>query len=273
MSRPVLRQFFLAIALIVLYQLIASYHAFAAHPQFAERAGGLGTALLLDIPHAVLFALPIAAGVALALLPIGAGAFRQGIVMAGGVSALLVVNDLAGRGLWHAIEVRKYGQALPPERFNDSTSALGGAIAHLMGRVRAEDIQQWPPAPSQSGGFQPITDPQVIIRMSAVMKYTEARRLFVPLIVCGLVLGLGTWLHRAATFRSPRDERVLRLALGWLLAVVTVVGLHGSGGGALYELSSPRASIAWLFAPYLLAMVLAALGWRATRQLDSLAAG
>lgn len=272
MSKVVLRQFLLAIALVVLYYLVRSYHSYAAHPQFAERAGGLVMAFVLDLPRAVLFALPIATGVALALLPIGPGAFRQGLVLAGGVTAVLVFNDVALHDLWRAMDARSMGESLEswPRRFNDTTSAIGGTVAHLLGRVQPGDIQHWPPAPSTNPGLQTITDARVIVRMSAAMKYAGALDLSVPILLAGIVLGFGTWLHKVTTFRSPRDERLFRLALGWLLTLAVAVGLE-PGGAAIYELSSPRASMAWLLVPYLVVGVPAILGWRAVRRLDHLA--
>ena len=40
---------FLAIALVVLYRTVTMYHAYTAHPQFADRMGGLGVALLFQV--------------------------------------------------------------------------------------------------------------------------------------------------------------------------------------------------------------------------------
>lgn len=273
MSRIVVRQFLLVIALFVLYWMITSYHYVSAHPHFAERAGGLLPSLLYGIPKAILFALPIATGVSLSLLPDGRGAFRAALLVAGGVTALLVLNDLLARPFWDAVEHREMGTDdtdTRPPRFDDTTSALGGSLAHLLGRVRPEDLQPWPPPPSSSTVVARITDPVVIIRLSAVQKYSRALELFVPLLLGGLVAGLGTWLRRVATFRTPRDERVLRLVLGWLLTLVVVYGL-GVDGGSMYTLTSPRASLGWMLLPYLFAAIPAAIGWRALHRLDQLA--
>lgn len=275
MSRSVLRQFLLATALIVLYVLVGQYHYMTAHPQFAERAGGMAQAFLVNIPHAILFALPIAVGVSLSLLPNAPGAFRQGMLVAGSVTAFLVVNDLAGRGFWDAIERRQFGAAdfeARPRRFNDTTSALGGALAHALGRVRPEDLQPWPPHEStDTTAFRPIRDAATIVRLSAVMKYQQVLEMLIPMLVAGVIVGLGIWLRRIATFRTPRDERLLRLGLGWLLSLVLGFGLAMSGGG-LYTLSSPRSSMLWMLVPYIVVGVPAFMGWRAARRLDTLAA-
>lgn len=271
MSKIVLRQFVLASALFVLFELLQSYHSFAAHPSFADRAGGLGIALLLGVPRYILYSLTIATGVALALQPIAPGAFRQGFTLAAAVTLILVANDIALRGFWREMDARAMGESAAswPNRFDDSTSALGGAVAHLLGRVHPEDIQKWPPTPDTTGRFATIIDGRVIVRMSAAVKYSEAMLLLMPFALAGLVLGFATWLHRAATFRNIRDERLLRLALGWLLTLVVVYGV-GFRATSVYDLSSPRASMGWLFVPYVVIAIPALLGWRAVRRLDHL---
>lgn len=275
MSKVVIRQFVLATALVVLYHLLTTYHAFTAHPHFAERAGGLFPALMWQIPWMLRLAVVLAVGVALSLLPDRRGAFRQAILVAGGVSALLILNDLFARNLWQEIGRRQFGTDAaegPPARFNDTTSALGGTMAHLLGRVRAEDLQPWPPPASSVSALQTIRDPEVIVRMSAVQKYRESLWLAIPLILGGLVVGACTWLRRAATFHRERDERLFRLLLGWVFAFGVVFALSNALGGSLYTLSSPRASLGWLVLPYLVATVPAWFGWRALYRSDQLAA-
>lgn len=273
MSRVVLRQFFLATSLVVLYILVLQFQSFVAHPGFAERSGGRTMALLLAIPNAILFAIQVAVGVSLSLVPRASGAFRTGMVIAAGVTALLVIQDIGGHDLWQALERRQMGttaEEVLPERFDDTTSALGGSLSHLLSRVRPEDIQQWPPDTPAHPGFQTITDPQVILRMSAVQKYSRSLSMLSPLILGGLVVGFCVWLGGIATFRSTRDERVLRLTIGWCLSVVTIYGLPSLSMSSLYTFSSPRLSLGWMIGPYLAALVPAALGWRALWRLDRL---
>ena len=274
MSKVVIRQFFLATALIALYWTLSSWGYMAAHPHFAERAGGLGRALLLGLPGKVFSALPIAVGVAMALVPIAPGAFRQGMLLAGTVTALFVISDLAARPFWAALDRAEMGaDGVNParvDRFDDTTGVLGGSLAHLLGRVRAEDIQKWPPDTAKNAGFSPITDPNVIIRISAISKYRQALDLLVTFIVSGLVLGLGAWLRRIATFRSERDERVLRLTLAWVLAIGCVLAPPMVLGGMYYTFSSPRVSLLWLVTPTIVLGMPSFLGWRAVYRLDRL---
>lgn len=275
MPRIVLRQLFLATALIVLYAVVSNYHYMVARPHFAERAGGMLPALLWSLPGWIVFALPIATGVALSLLPDGRGAFRSALFLAGGMTVFFVFNDLAGRDLWRQLERKNFGTdtlTSPPPRFDDTTSALGGALQHVLGRVTPGDIQPWPPKAQNSEGFAPISDGRVIVRMSAVHKYSQAMAIFLPLLLGGIVVGLGAWLRRIATFRSPRDERVLRLVLGWSVTLLVFFGLLSLTGGSVYQLSSPRASIGWMFVPYLLAAVPSFLGWRALHRREELGA-
>lgn len=275
MSRVVLRQFGLAVAIVIAYVLLMSTRSFLAHPEYAERAGGFWTALALAIPNAVLFGAQMAVGVSLSLLPIRAGAFRTALWVGGGVTAALVVNDLVARDFWNAIEARSMGSEVGEgyvPRFDDTTSTLGGTLAHLMGKVRPEDIQPWPPNDgSDSRMFATIRDPKVILRVSAVQKYATALTMLIPAIAAGLVLGLGAWLSRVASFRASRDERLLRLGAGWVISILSMYGLTQLAMGSLYELSSPSGSLAWMAAPYLLAMIPAFLGWRAVWRLDRLA--
>lgn len=276
MSRIVLRQFLLATALIALYWTLSSWGYMTAHPHFAERSGGVVRTLLLGLPKTIFSALPIAAAVAMALVPIAPGAFRQGMLLAGTVTALFVVSDLVARPLWNALDRAEMGtdnfDSPRANRFDDTTGALGGTVAHLLGRVRAEDIQRWPPDTTKSSGYTPITDPRVIIRISAISKYRLALELLDTLIASGLVLGLGIWLRRIATFRSDRDERVLRLTLGWVLAIACILAPPMLLGGMYYTFSSPNVSLLWLAAPTVVLGIPSLLGWRAAYRLDRLGA-
>jgi hypothetical protein len=275
MSRVVWRQFGLAILVVMAYLLLGRYHEYLAHPQFAERVGGMVSGFLLDLPRGILFALPFAVGASLSLLPMRAGAFRTALWVSGGVTAALVVNDLVADDLWDAIEARSMGSVATDgyvRRFDDTTSSLGGAFAHLLGRVQPGDIQNWPPKQSSDTTmFRTVRDPNVIIRLSAVRKYGEALWMLAPLVVAGLVLGFGAWLGRVATFRAPRDERLFRLGAGWGITIVATGAFGMQMMGSMYTLSSPRASLAWMFLPYVVVMVPAFLGWRAVWRLDRLA--
>lgn len=274
MGRVVWRQFLLACAIVALYYTISQYHSELAHSSTSYGQGEIFVSLLWQLPRRILWSLAFGVGVALSLLPNAAGAFRVAAIMVGVVTGVLVVDDLAGKPVWEVIDSRGMGMAADdgrPLRFNDTTTAIGGTIAHLLGRVRPQDIQPWPPRPSTSDGFKTIDDPVRIIRISAVPKYSAVLGMLKPWLVAGIVAGLGVWLQRIATFKSVRDERLLRLVLGWFVTIVVVVGVGSQRVNSLYILSSPSVSLAWMLVPYLIAAVPAFLGWRALWRLDRLA--
>ena len=198
------------------------------------------------------------------------------MLVAASVTLFGIGNDLFLRPIWEALEAPGYqmptdSPRLPP-RFGDTTGVLGGTIAHLLGRVGPEDLQPWPPPANETPGFQRVRDPRVIVRSSAISKYHAALDLLSPMILCGLVLGLGAWVTRIATFRSARDEKVARLLLGWGLVISVYFWIQMTQRSMWYSLSSPRVWIGLIMVPVIVAAIPAFLGWRAAWRLDRLGA-
>lgn len=275
MSRIVLRQFLLAIALLTIYQLFRSTQSYGSIEFLARRYGPLPIALLTWLPRIVLAMLPFAAGISLALLPMQAGAFRQAAILVGGITAVLLFNDVALHNAWEAYD-RATTRMAPeevgePHRFSDTMSVLGGTWAHLRGQVHAGDIQSWPPDTTKPGGLEMIRSEEHIIRISAIMFYERCLQFLFPFIGAGLVLGLGAWLRRATTFHSSRDERIFRLVSAWVLVPAAIMFVSGIQNTMLFEISHPGRWMGWIAVPIVLALIPAALGWRAVRRLDHLA--
>lgn len=276
MSRVVWRQFLLAILLIVAYQMLWSIQSYHGTTWLQKAYGPLPIAMLKWLPRSILFSLPFAAGIALALLPIRAGAYRQALLLVGGVTAFLVVDDLALRPVW-----REYDRVtMTPDpadsarvlRFSDTTGAITGTWAHLRGKVQPGDIQRWPPEPSRNEqGLVRIDDGSRVVRLSAAITYNQLTNLLLPFIGAGLVLGLGAWLRRAVTFRRPRDESLFRLVSAWILVPACIMFLMMMQRGMWYDLKSEQVWLIWLFVPVICGMIPAFLGWRAVWRLDRLA--
>jgi hypothetical protein len=278
MSRVVWRQFLLAIAVIVLYQMLWSIQGYQNQRWLQESFGSLPLATLKWIPRSILFALPFAPGVALALLPIRPGAFRQAFLLVGGVTAFLVFNDLALSPAWKAYDaattVPDSASAVRPLRFADTTGAITASLAHLRGKVKPEDIQKWPPDTSggRNPGFEVVRSGARVVRMSAAMSFNQFTDLLMPFLGAGLVLGIGAWLRNAVTFRRPRDEAIFRLLSAWVIVPAAIMFVMGNQRGMWYDLSSESVWMVWLFVPPLCGLIPAFLGWRAVWRLDRLGA-
>jgi hypothetical protein len=274
MPRIVVRQFLLAVALLTIYQLFRSVQSYGTLDFLAHRYGPLPVALLTWLPRIIIYTLPFAAGIALALLPMQAGAFRHAAWLVGGVTGFLLFNDVALHRAWEAYDraTIRPDSIVDPQlhRFNDTMSVVGGTWAHLRGRVRPNDIQAWPPTSGGSAVTTTIEDDRHVVRISAALFYERCSQFLFPFIGAGLVLGLGAWLRRAVTFRSLRDERIFRLVSAWILVPAVVMFISSIQNEILFSVSHPGQWIGWLVVPVMVALIPAWVGWRAVHRLDGL---
>lgn len=276
MPRIVVRQFILAAALVTIYGLLIraqGYWSWHGERQF----GPLPLALLTWLPDVLMESLPIATAVSLALLPIRAGAFRTAAILVGAVTLFLVLNDTVLHEGWRRYHIwtarADSNEMARPVRFGDTTGVIGGAVAHLLGKVRPEDIQPWPPKRSaDTTRFAPISDGREVVALSAALKFAQLTFFFLPFIGSGVVLGLGAWLRSAVTFRSARDERVFRLVAGWVLALGVSIFLVRIRQWMYGNTLSPTSWLAWYVAPLLVVGIPALVGWHSVRRLDSIGA-
>jgi hypothetical protein len=282
MSRVVWRQFAVALFSIVAFFALMRLRGHQASTNWADLHGGIGHLLLLDLPGWIVMALPLATGVAVALVPLRAGAFPVAIRMLGVVFAVLLVYDLFGvpreGRAYRAAYTPEYAATLPPLRLDDTAGALQRTVAHLRGVVQPGDLTRWPPTRDSSatsgvpaGAFAPITDGAKFVRRDRVMAFQGVLDLASPFLLMGLVLGFGAWVHRIATFRSERDERLLRLVVAWVIVIGVTLFVAMIWRSSMFDISMRGQWMGWVVVPYLLVAIPAFLGWRAVWRLDRLA--
>ena len=282
MSRVVWRQFGVALFSIAAFYLVLRLQAHQGSAFWANAHGGLLPLLLLDLPGWLINAIPLAAGVAVALLPMRAGAFPVALRMLIGVIGVLVVYDVIGRPRMNRAEMEAYippaGESRPPLRLVDTAGVLQRSVAHIRGIVRPEDLTLWPPpaAPASgasvpAGGFAPITDGSIFVRRDRLEAFQGVVDLGSPFLLMGLVLGFGAWLGRIATFKQERDERMLRLVVAWTIVIGFTLFLAMLWRDVQFSVSMRGQWMGWSFLPSFLAAIPAFLGWRAVWRLDRLA--
>lgn len=277
MSRSVLRQFLLATLLVATYWLLRYTQSYHSLHMMAARYGPLPIAMLKWLPDILLSSLTISAAVAVGLVPMGAGAFRQGALLVGGVTLCFVLVDTvlgpAKRSFDRWATSGDSAWAAQPQHFADTTGTLGGVIALLAGKVRPEDAQAWPPrADTDRSQFIPIEDGREAVLIVAALKFSALTIFFLPALGAGLVLGLGAWLRRAVTFRTPRDERIFRLISAWFVVLGANIFLLHARASLYPDAGSALAWITWYILPLLIVGFPAAMGWRAAYRLDRLGA-
>ena len=94
----------------------------------------------------------------------------------------------------------------------------------------------------------------------------RAGMLLLPTVLIGLVLGVGAWLHARVVFRFPRDGMIARWAIALVLVPVaagTIVNWSASSG---YEILFQGRSLLLTLVPYVPALIVGAVGWRAARR-------
>jgi hypothetical protein len=281
MARIVWRQFAVALLAIVAFGVLLRLQAHMGSTRWADMHGGLWSLILLDLPRWIQNALPLAAGVAMALLPLKAGGFPVAVRVSAIVLVALVLYDIAVapsvNRAYRAAYAPPAGDQVPPLRLDDTAGVLQRAVAHARGIVRPEDLTKWPPTvDSQSSsaparGLIPITDGAKIVRRDLVSVVGGLGEFLDTLLLTGLVLGFGAWLQRIASFRQERDERLLRLVVAWGTVIGVPLFLGVLFQGAMFDVAMRSGWMGWLLLPRLLVAVPAFLGWQALWRLDRLA--
>ncbi|MCK5652412.1 MAG: hypothetical protein KAJ42_13585, partial [Gemmatimonadetes bacterium] len=54
-------------------------------------------------------------------------------------------------------------------------------------------------------------------RLRVALSVNRAMLMTLPIVLAGIVLGMGAWMSGRVSFRQERDERIARLALVWLV--------------------------------------------------------
>jgi len=283
MSRVVWRQFGIALFSIIAFFVLMRLRGHQASTTWADLHGGIGHLLLLDLPGWIINALPLAAGVAVALVPMRAGAFPVAIRMLAIVFVILVIYDILGvprvNRAYRAGYTPEYAATIPPLRLDDTAGAIQRSIAHLRGVVRPEDLTRWPPPKRDTaatsgvpaGAFAPITDGSKFVRRDQMSAFQGLLELGTPFLLMGLVLGFGAWLRRIATFRHERDELLLRLVVAWGIVIGVPLFTSMLMQWTSFDVSMRGQWMGWVLLPSVLASIPAFLGWRAVWRLDRLA--
>lgn len=198
------------------------------------RAGGWAgapRAALGALPDILVPTLAVALAIAVGTLPPDARSIRQAARMTVVVTLVMIVLDLV----------------LPePGSLRTLAAALRGSLGDI-----GETAPQYP-----------MSHP----RLRMVYALQQGAVLLAPVVLVGVALGVGAWIHSRVIFRSPRDGTLARWVVSWLLAPL-VLGFvmnwsQGNGADVLF-----RGEPLWLVVvPWAPALVAGALGWRgATR--------
>ncbi|HEU4700243.1 MAG TPA: hypothetical protein VFS40_13750 [Gemmatimonadales bacterium] len=267
MQRIVWRHFAIVLGLLLLFDLLWMLYGDGGvrpSPAASVRLQAAG----YQLPFIFVRDLPLAAGLALALLELRRGALRTAVTVVGLVLAVMVVFDVWARPALEQAERLRIEQAegTPvPLTLSDTAGVLQRAVALARHRVSVHDVApKWRPESEGAGSpyFAPVRDPATFIRMETALTATAAIDFFLPFVMAGLVLGLGAWTARRVVFRHPRDGRLFRVVAAWIVVFFTtsyVTKLAALQRPAVYKGASP----VWIFAPLAPALVIAGLGWRA----------
>jgi hypothetical protein len=271
-QRRVWWHFALVMAILTVYSLfmrLASYRQLRLPPVMDW--GGVGYALLLDLPGIVIGTIPLAVGVGLAVIELRRGALRTAGALLLLALVTMVVYDVWGQPRMRAVE-RHAERSRPrwplladssPPRLRDTTGTLQRALAFAAGRVRVQDLQPWPPPPEDKfPGFSRVRDARIILRIESTRTATQLIQFVLPALLAGLVLGMGSWLTTRVTFRSPRDGRILRVVSAWIVVMATSGVIYAWANDMNFGVEARHLSFAWLFVPIVPAALLSALGWR-----------
>ena len=108
----------------------------------------------------------------------------------------------------------------------------------------------------------PIQHPRLIAH-EGVMR---AGMLLLPTVLIGLVLGVGAWLHARVVFRFPRDGTIARWAIALVLVPVAAGMIVSWSASSGYEILFQGQSLLLALVPYVPALIVGAVGWRAARR-------
>ena len=222
---------------------------------------GLLERLLLGIkmlPYSIYPTLPILVGLSVGMPRARGGLTRHAAAMALLVTGVMLMIDLT---------------APPTSRLslNRATVGQGGAVTATrvvrLGPVNAvptliSTLAERGPAIDEVLSHYPADHPRVRIAFSV----NRAMLMSLPIVLAGMVLGMGAWMSGRVSFREERDERIARLVLVWLVVPATYWVILSFAEDALASVLYSGDSFVVLMVPYLPAFVLCALGWRSSRR-------
>jgi hypothetical protein len=278
MARSVWKHFALVLALLVLYDLAwqANTYLHMRHPDPMPWASVL-SALRFRLPWLIVWSLPLAAGISLALMELRRGAIAIAVLVTVVTTGTMVVFDIWIGPALNRAEYAAAGDDSWPNlkspflRLRDTVGVLGRTAAALQHRITVYDVQpNWTPPDTtkpeyEARAFRPMS-PVEVVRSEGVMTYIGLVVFLDPLINCGLVLGLLAWCARNVTFRSRRAKRITLVLAAWVVLLFCKGYVHRFLNGMTYNMTVERASLWWVPLAVLPAMALAVFGWRAAAQ-------
>lgn len=205
---------------------------FSGAPARAGGWAGAPRAAVGALPDILIPTLAVALAIAVGTMPPGARTIRQAARMTVVVSLVMIALDLL----------------LPePASLRTMSAALSGGLGDI-----GEVVAQYP-----------LSHPR--LRMTDALQHSAM--LLAPIVLVGVSLGIGAWIHTRVIFRSPRDGTIARWVVSWILApgvlAFVVNWSQGNGADVLF-----RGEPLWLVVvPWAPALVVGALGWRAAARM------
>ncbi len=224
---------------------------------FLERLS-LGMKLL---PSSIYPILPILVGLSVGMPRVRAGLTRHAAAMALLVTGVMLLIDFTAPPASHL-------------SLNSVTVAAGGAVtANRI--VRHGPVNAIPTLISTIGESSTAIDevmrqyPPDHPRVRLALSVNHAMLMTLPIVLAGIVLGMGAWMSGRVSFRQNRDERIARLALVWLVVPAAYWVIQVFAEDALASVLVSGDSFFMLIVPWLPALVLCALGWNGSRREDA----
>lgn len=210
------------------------------------------------LPSSIYPILPILVGLSVGMPRVRAGLTRHAAAMALLVTGVMLLIDFTA----------------PPASqlsLNSATVAAGGAVtANRI--VRHGPVNAIPTLISTIGESSTAIDevlsqyPPDHPRVRVALSVNHAMLMTLPIVLAGIVLGMGAWVSGRVSFRQDRDERIARLALVWLVVPAAYWVVQVFAEDALASVLVSGDSFLMLIVPWLPALVLCALGWHSSRR-------
>ncbi len=210
------------------------------------------------LPSSIFPILPILVGLSVGMPRVRAGLTRHAAAMALLVTGVMLLIDFTA----------------PPASqlsLNSATVAAGGAVtANRI--VRHGPVNAIPTLISTIGESSTAIDevmsqyPPDHPRVRLALSVNHAMLMTLPIVLAGIVLGMGAWMSGRVSFRQNRDEQIARLALVWLVVPAAYWVIQVFAEDALASVLVSGDSFLVLIVPYVPAFVLCALGWHGSRR-------
>ena len=232
MPAPLCRRLALLTGLAGLFVFLADL--FTGAPIRAGGWAGAPLFALRSLTDGLLPVLPVVAGVCASTLLPGARTVQHALRLVLAVTTVMLVLL--------AVRVRESGPA-HPQPDNVAVSFNSGNQQRPVSVARA--------------------DPE---RLLAMQRVRSGALLLLPIVVVGVMIGLTTWMQLNVAFRTHHAAALVRHAIGWLVSagVCAIIVTWSAGYG--YDILFRGRSAVMVCIPYLPALLLSLVGWRAAHR-------